>query len=195
MKRLTRAYLRSVHGQLALLGATFVAAAVLAVTAILLRDWFFERYVKEKYPSVGDLTRELAEGAAAGRLDAEDDSKLATMAAGSQGLDELYGLWIEEGDLDPAGRLARRLLELNGAGMLSRVRRTLAAGDPRQRARALDLLTLVSADGNRPEALELARYARRRASDRKETDLVRRADAVLEQLSPPHERLTNPAGS
>jgi hypothetical protein len=186
MIKLSRSYIRSVHGQLTLLGGTFLGAVALAVAALCVRGAFFERYVREKYPPAegleGGLTAEQAE-AQVRRV----DEKPAT-------LDRVYGAWIEDPGLDPEGRLARGLLAARGSEVLGRLRRTLTVGSPAQRGRALAWLALVTEEEQFPEALELGRFARQRALRRGEHDLLRQADAVLERLSPQrHGRLPIPS--
>ncbi len=117
------------------MGMTFVVAAALA--ALLATQLaFFEGYVRQKYPTATPATVRMADGAAAGEPFVVDEGweERAT---------ELYGLWMT-GEAD--GRpFAAALLAADPDGTLERVQRTLLAGSPEQRARALELLERAGA--------------------------------------------------
>jgi hypothetical protein len=185
--------LRTVHGEVLLFGATFLGAIVLALVAIGLRERFFEVYVREKYPPLTDHDREWARSLAAGDPDPERSKGLLGRLADGEARERIYGGWIENPDLDPEQRLGRRIGSEQGNWLLERLRRTLVAGNPGQRGRALAWLSLLP---ERPETLELVCFARTRALHRQEWDLLQQADAVLDQLSPPHDgRGTDSPGS
>jgi hypothetical protein len=171
--------LRSARGQMVLFGLTFLGAVALAVVALCLRDVFFEPFVREKYPALGEGDR-----ARAGELAAEnvEPGRLKELL-GEVNREAVYGAWVEEPDLDPARRLARRLAAAQPDWLLDRLTRTLVAGNPRQRARATQWLALLP-EGRRDEARALARFARTRAERRHEAELAEEADAVLHTLGP-----------
>src|SRR5205085_10290248 len=108
-----KAFVRSASGQLALLAVTYVGALVLALGSIALRDVFFERYVREKYPlldaGLEAAVREMAagQGRAGGLLAlAQERAKRQTddrwgerdpeAEALDRVLDTVYGAWIED---------------------------------------------------------------------------------------------------
>jgi hypothetical protein len=171
--KITRLWLRSVPGQLALLGGAYLGAVVLAVVALCLRGVFFERFIGETYRAAPeDLTAALR-AAAAGEATPEQLRRL------EEDPNLLYDVWMANADLDPQGRLARRLLARHGRLTLERVRRTLALGTAAQRGRALDLLALADEAELRPEVVQLCRYELRRARRRGEEGLAGRAVGLL----------------
>jgi hypothetical protein len=171
--RLNRLWLRSVPGQLTLLGVTYVGAVVLAVAALCLRSLLFEPYIRETYQTaerLGPLVRAVARGDAT-------REQLQQLDRENAGL--LYDAWLSDAELDPQGRLARRLFADHGPSIMERLRRTLVVGNAAQRARALQMLGFLAEPSLRPEALELVRYARQKAERRGETELERQAAALL----------------
>jgi hypothetical protein len=174
--KLSRVYLRSIRGQLTLLGVTYLGAVALAVVALCLRNWFFESTVREKYAPVPQSLQSLARDVAEGKGGKEQLEKLSLPE-----VDLLYGYWIDQPELDAEGRLIQCLLSSHGPLILSRVRRTLVCGNPQQRARAADILSLPP-EALRPEAIRLLQFARVRAQRRGEQTLARQASAVLDQL-------------
>jgi hypothetical protein len=175
--RLSTAYLRSVQGQLVLLAITLAGGILLAVAALCLRSVLFEPHIREKYP---ELSRKL-----------EADLKKRDRAAGDRvrklsprELRAVYGAWISAPDLDPRGWLADHLLALHGPALLGNIRQTLVVGNAEQRGRALALLGRVSAEDLKPEARRLGRYALDRSRRRREPELARQAEAVLDKLRP-----------
>jgi hypothetical protein len=169
MKLPSRAYLRSAPGQLALLAVAFAGAVVLAVAALVLRERFFEPFVREKYPPLEGRLRDVA-GLLAGKeiADQQRSELEKEVRETPRGVDAVYGGLIEDSDLDLDHRLERWLLRTGRADLLGRLRRTLAAGNERQRAGALRLLEWVAGEGD-DEAIALVRQARERARRRGET--------------------------
>lgn len=186
-----RAWLRTVRGQLALLAATFAAAVALAAAIVCLRGAVFERYVRETYPPAGSWARETARELSAPetpprRLEAiraaviEHARRAREVRKPAQDLEELYGLWLQEPELDPDGTLAVRLTGFVPDWVTDRLRRTLAAGNPDQRGRALRWLRAIAGLEETAERVRvLAAQARRRAAARGEEAVRLEAEAVL----------------
>jgi hypothetical protein len=192
MIRTWRTWLRSVEGQCALLAGTFAGAVILAIVPLILRERLFERYAYEKYPplegwaekAVGVLTSPLRRRADLERLGEEMQERIdkADPRQRYDVLERIYGAWIADPSLDPDGLLPRRLTRMQPDWVFARLRQTLAAGRPDQRARAVEWLRLIVTDPRLSEqSLALLRYARRRAENRGEEDLRRQAVAVLDQ--------------
>lgn len=80
MKPATRAYLRSVRGQLTLLAIVFAGAVMLAVVAVILRSWFFEPFVRE-WHSPTDVAGQLVNDLAGGAAGAEDITRAVEKVA------------------------------------------------------------------------------------------------------------------
>jgi hypothetical protein len=183
MKLPSRAFIRSVSGQLTLLGGTFVGAVVLAVTALLLRDRLFEPYIKEKYPPLEGRLLEVARELAGADLKEKDREKLEEeVRKTATGIDAVYGGLILSRDLDRQGRLAQWLIRRDRADLLGRLRRTLTVGNEEQRGGALRLLGRFADGKDSEEVVELAHQARERARRRGEAALVEEADSVLAYL-------------
>ncbi len=197
--KLNRRFLRSAPGQLSLLGGVYLGAAVLAIAALAVRSLFFEPLVREKYAPIPEKLQEKVRERGAGKIETraltdaieklaqeEADSppgqrarpvSAADRAAELAGL--IYGNWIDDTGLDPDNRLARSLTATYAGAIRERVRRTLVLGDPPQRRRAVQLLSLLDAE---PAVLELCRFALYRARRRGETTLAEEAQAVLDRL-------------
>jgi hypothetical protein len=196
--KFARIPIRSVQGQLGLLALTYAGGVMLAVLALCLRDIFFEKYIREKYPPLGEASGALVTRLAAGRGSVEDLDKLAEEQAKQRAgefpvervypqvqnelMDAVYGAWIEDPERDPDGNLARRLLSAKAEFIIARIRRTLAAGSPGQRLRAVEWLALGPPKDHETEWLDLALWARARSQRRGETELANRAGAVVHQL-------------
>ena len=172
--------LQTVRGQMTLFGVTFVGAIGLAVLALLLRDRLFEVYVRESYPPVSSGDRERVKELASEKLEPTRCDELLSELRGTDLRERTYGAWIDDPELDPANRLGQRFASAQLDWVLDRLQRTLVAGNPAQRARAVEWLKIMA---DRPEALELIRYARTRAVRRHERDLLRQAQTALEQAS------------
>lgn len=184
-------WLRSARGQLTLLGATFAAAVVLAVAIVGLRGAVFERYARETYPPAGAWAEEAARELSAPetspqRLDAigaaaAERARLARETRKTApDLEELYGLWLLNPAADPDDLLPVRLTRRVPEWVVDRLRRTLAAGNPDQRGRALRWLRAVAdLEETADRVRALADQARRRAAARGEDSIRLQAEAVL----------------
>ncbi|TNE85996.1 MAG: hypothetical protein EP330_23970 [Deltaproteobacteria bacterium] len=118
--------LRSPRGQVQLMAATLLGAAVFA-GALGTQQAFFERYIVEKPPPVEAATRRLAtrlDGGERVDLDSADRTRL-------------YELWLQEPGSAGAG-VAQALGEASD-WLCARVERSLVAGSTAQRLAAIDL--------------------------------------------------------
>jgi hypothetical protein len=202
---LTKVPIRSVQAQLGLMAIAYAGGVALAILAICLRGILFERFIREKYPPVSDRIDVILRNVARGEGSALQLESLARERVESQtsqvpiqtryvrALDEImdavYGAWIEEPTLDARGSLGRSLLSSEPSLIIARIRRTLAAGDLRQRSRVVEFLALGPPTDQQQEWLDLCRHAHTNAWRRGETELADRAVAVLRQLQ--GERETN----
>jgi hypothetical protein len=174
---LSRTAIRSVRGQLALLGAAYTGAVVLAVAALCLRSLVFERHIGEKHVPLSAELDALRQDLAAGDAGPERWRRLTESER-----DALYGAWIDAPERDPEKKLARLLLSREDPGTLGRIRQTLVVGKYEQRLHAVQLLALIPADDWTPEAAQLACYAQEQARRRGEPELVRQAEAARERF-------------
>lgn len=194
--KLHKTWLRSAAGQLSLLGVTYLGALALAGLSLPLRDVFFERYVREKYPPLTGQAERLTHDLAAGRAGAEEvrtlaDGLAARPAGGDRereaarraALDQLiwtlYGAWISEPALDPKNILRNCLLNDFSGSTIQRVRITLAVGNAFQRRRSVEFLTAPPARADSSEVADLLRYAAQRAERRGEGEIAALANAAL----------------
>jgi hypothetical protein len=170
-------WLRSVRGQLTLLGLAYAGAVALAIAALCTRSIFFERFIGESYKTASEELAVLLQAAAEGNA---DQHQLARLKDANP--DVLYEAWMGDDRLDRDGKLARYLFSVHGEVILDRARRTLALGTVAQRLRALDLLGWVELVELRPEAARLCRFALERARRRDEAELADRAGRLLTRL-------------
>jgi hypothetical protein len=176
---LNRDFIRSIRGQLALLGVTYIGAAGLAVVALIFRTSFFEYHVRERYPEPS--ARILAMIERGGRASASDDADALERLSASE-LDAAYGAWISDPAADPTGQTAVRVLWGNPDALIRRLRMTAVAGNLEQRRRALALLSYAKPEA-RDEAIALCRFLAERARRRGEWALVDEANHVLGRFS------------
>lgn len=186
-----KAWVRSVRGQLSLLAATLAGAVAVSVVIVCLRGVLFEHYVREKYPPAGAWAEEAARDLTVPDAPPTRLTEIRTAAAKmynlacetkrpAKELEELYGFWIENPHLDPHGSLAVRLTQYVPEWVVARLRRTLAAGSPTQRERALQwLLAIADVNEVAGSVRELATQARHRAATRGEESIRLQAEAVL----------------
>src|SRR5580693_2982768 len=112
--------LRTVPGQIALLGLVFFSASILGIFIICLRTSVFERYSRETYlPLEGyaeEASRILADSKSTDEQVAEVDKQLAQrMSAVTSNpqqsnvqfkdLERIYGAWIQDDSSDSSGYL------------------------------------------------------------------------------------------
>ena len=171
--RLSRPLLRSVAGQFTLLGVVFAGGIVLAGVALASRSWFFENFVREKYPETPERIQALLQ---------EFPKREELAKFPREDVERLFEAWIAREDFDPHGGLAQNMLATHSTLIFERVRRTLVAGNPQQRGRAVTLLAWAQGDEQKTEALRLCRWARDRAGRRQEAELAGQAQAVLGKL-------------
>ena len=180
--KLSKAYLRSVTGQLQVLAAVFAGALVLAVVTLSLRSALFERFVREKMKPLPEaLERDLA----------QDPTGRRCLDGAPEDTDLIYGAWIERDGLDPGGELARSMFTLKTERALERARVTLVAGSAAQRRRAVEFLSRAEGTEASRRAAELCRHAEARARRRGEEELLHRAESVEARL----ESSVRPPGS
>lgn len=174
--RAWRMWLRTVRGQLTLFGVTFAAAIVLAVVIVCLRDVLFERYVRETYPPAGAWASEAARDLSAPSTPPQRVESIGVEAVEKersarqngkpvQDLEELYGFWLLNPESDPDNLLPVRLTRHVPDWVIARLKRTLAAGNSDQFARARRWLRAIAdLDETRDRVQQLEAYADRRAA-------------------------------
>ncbi|MBI1247767.1 hypothetical protein GC197_07945 [bacterium] len=168
--------LRSAKYQGLLIIGVLFGAACLAVTALFLREIFFEKYVRETFQPVAEHVAARAKSLATSRLAAE------TNPVTNSEIDALYDAWIQTDELDSSGMLANHLFEINSEHMLARCCRTLVIGNQQQRLQALKLLEFAPATEHADQVRQLAEYAREKSKRRAEDNLVTAADGLLARL-------------
>jgi hypothetical protein len=173
---LHRDSVRSVWGQLVLLGLTYTGAGALAVVALCVRGYFFEYHARERYPETSPSIRAMIDQGAHATGAADELGPL-----GAAERDATYGAWISEPESDPKGRAALRLLWSNPDELIRKLRITCVVGNFQQRLRALELLSYAKEE-YRNESVALCRYLAERGRRRGEWALVDKADDVLRRL-------------
>jgi hypothetical protein len=163
--------LRTLKGQLLLLGAMFAASVALAVFIASERR-FFEKFIEEKYAPAPETLRPLADAAASGRLDAGEFNKLSQA-------DRLilYDDWMARPEGGP--RLTPAALLAADPGLyLARAERTIVSGRDDQKTRALKFLELA---GSR-DAIPILRKARQWSIRRRTFEMTAKITETLERL-------------
>ena len=164
--------LRTLKGQLLLLGAMFAGSVVLAVLIATQRP-FFEKFIAEKYGVLPASMKTLADGAAeSGKIDAEAFSKLT-----EEERLLLYDDWMTRPDPPPL-RTPAALVAADQKLYLARAERSLVGGSDNQKTRALKFLELAGSK----DAIPLLRKARQWSVKRRTLDLTAKITDVLERL-------------
>lgn len=193
-----RVYLRSVQGQLLLLGVAFAGAAVLAIIPRFFRDRIFEYYCREGYPPMDGAAEKAVQvlnrpGATNEQIvEVIDELRKRKGTVGPSveypGLERVYGSWIEDAGTRESGLVARRLTGSDRSWLrewtLNRLRTTLVTGNVEQREAAVEWIEAALGDEElkdetRAELRVLLEHARARALRRGEAGLASRAGTVL----------------
>jgi hypothetical protein len=173
-----RDFIRSIRGQLSLLGLTYTGAVALAVLALCFRSRFFEYHARESYPEPSARIVEMIEQAARAPVLAQASERHSEEERAA-----VYGAWMSDRAVDPTGQAALRLFWTNPDDTIRRLRITFVTGNLAQRMRALELLRFAKREVH-DEAIALGRYLAERARRRGEWALAEKADGVLRQLQP-----------
>ncbi|HYG81974.1 MAG TPA: hypothetical protein VD861_16370 [Pyrinomonadaceae bacterium] len=164
--------LRTLKGQLLLLGAMFAGSVVLAVVMATQRP-FFEKFIAEKYGYLPENVKTLADRVAdSGKIDTEAFSKLTPEERLL-----LYDDWMKRPD-PPPQRTPAALVAADPQLYLARAERSLVGGSDSQKTRALKFLELA---GSR-DAIPLLQKARQWSIKRRTPDLTAKIEDVLERL-------------
>ncbi|HKR00728.1 MAG TPA: hypothetical protein VJT09_08640 [Pyrinomonadaceae bacterium] len=162
--------IRTLKGQLLLLGVMFAGSVVLAVFITTQRG-FFEKFIEEKYGALPANLKPMADAAAEGKIDREAFNKLST--------DErllLYDDWMTRAE--PPPRTPPALVSADAGLYLARAERTLAGGREDQKLRALKFLELA----NSKEAIPVLQKARQWSIKRQTAELTVRITETLERI-------------
>jgi hypothetical protein len=163
--------LRTLKGQLLLLGAMFAGSIVLAVFIATQRG-FFEKFIEEKYGVLPASMKTLADAAAGGKIDEEAFKKLSQAERLL-----LYDDWMARPDPQPA-RTPSALVAADSALYLARAERSLIGGREDQKMRALKFLELAESK----MAVPLLQKARQWSIKRKTFELTAKITETLERL-------------
>lgn len=163
--------LRTVKGQLLLLGAMFAGSIVLAVFIATQRG-FFEKFIEEKYGQLPASMKPLADAAAEGKIDGEAFKKLSQAERLL-----LYDDWMARPDPPPA-RTPEVLVAADSALYLARAERTLVGGSEDQKLRALKFIELARSK----LAVPLLQKARQWSIKRRTIQLTARITETLRSL-------------
>jgi len=163
--------LRTLKGQLLLLGAMFLGSAVLALFLATQRG-FFEKYIEENYVELPVSLKPLADAAAEGRLDQASFEKLSRAERLI-----LYDDWMARPGPPPA-RTPSALVAVDSGLYLARAERTIVSGREDQKMRALRFLELA---GSR-DAIPILRKARQWSLKRKTAELTAKITETLDHL-------------
>ena len=168
---MNRQELRTLRGQLVLLGGLFAVCAATAVAMASQRE-FFEQFLYERYTPVSADVSEASEAAATGRLDRQRFDRLSDAKRLA-----LYEEWISRSEPLPAAT-PPNLVGLSGMLYIHRAERTIVCGNTEQRGKALKFLELSEC----PEAIPVLRKAGRWAQRRKMSALAAQIEKTISRL-------------
>lgn len=174
----TLRYLRTTHGQLAVLGVVYGGAVLVALVAVVFFGDWFEASVYEKFKtSASDRLRKLADDVAAGR---EQDTAVRDLSEAE--VLQVYALWIDESDIDPRRKLAVAMCRFHSERLLGNIRRTLVVGNSKQRLKSLEFLGTMSDQRDIVSARQLCEFALQRSQRCGEQDVSESASALLRRF-------------
>ncbi|MBM83686.1 MAG: hypothetical protein CMJ78_24265 [Planctomycetaceae bacterium] len=170
-------YLRSARGQLTLIAVVLVGAVVMAAISVGLRSLFFDGTIRQKLPSATEQVQKIVERITEGKGDIARVDEFT-----DRELQEVYGLLINEPEVDTERIISARLSSQHTGYMLRQLRVTHVVGNQIQRTQALELMNLINDPKVAQEALKLGRFALRRAKNRQEPAIVKKATSVIRHL-------------
>ena len=163
--------LRTLKGQLLLIGGMFAGSIVLAVFIATQRG-FFEKYIEEKYGVLPASMKPLADSAAEGKIDMEAFNKLQQAERLL-----LYDDWMTRAE-PPPPRTPAALVAADSGLYLARAERTLAGGRDDQKLRALKFLELAESK----EAVPILQKARQWSIKRRMALMTEKITETLERI-------------
>jgi hypothetical protein len=163
--------LRTLKGQLLLLGAMFAGSIVLAIFIATQRG-FFEKFIEEKYGVLPASMKTLADAATEGKIDEEAFKKLSQAERLL-----LYDDWMARPN-PPPERTPSALVAADAALYLARAERSLIGGREDQKMRALKFLELAESK----MAVPLLQKARQWSIKRRTFELTAKITETLERL-------------
>ena len=171
--------MRTPRGQLTMLLASYVVAAAVGAGVLVCRPWF-QQWIRYKPRSFAVDAQKLE------TLVGADDTRAGEALAGlsESEFSGLYGRWLNDSQIDPAGRLGQRLLTARPELILRLVRDTVVAGNRVQILRAAPLLAKFGDGPAREEAIRVLRFAVQRAERRGDAETARLLNATLQQMGP-----------
>lgn len=163
--------LRTLKGQLLLLGGMFAGSVVLAVFLATQRG-FFEKFIEEKYGALPANLKPLVDAAAEGKLDGEAFNKLSQAERLL-----MYDDWMTRPDPPPT-LTPSALVAADSALYLARAERTLLSGREDQKLRALKFMELAGSK----TAIPHLQKARQWSIKRRTLKLTAKITETLERL-------------
>ena len=160
--------LRTLRGQLLLLGGLF-ASCMVAAALMASQRGFFEKFIKEKYQELPASLKTMADNAVNGRLDKEAFTRLSP----AQRL-ALYDDWMLRPEPPPA-QTPRALVTADPDLYFARAERTLVCGSSGQKLRALKFLKLARSKDAIPMLKRVHEWAVKRRT-------LRLAEAITETI-------------
>lgn len=169
-KRLSPDDLRSLTGQLFLIGGLFAGSVVLAA-GIATQRKFFEKYRSETYQTLPANLKPLADSAVDGDFSAPEIIQFQHLPQPDRL--RLYDEWMTA--TNPSHLVPRLLTRLDAPLYLMRAERTLVCGNPDQQRRAVFFLE----QSTHPEAIPILQKALSWAEQRHDRALVERIQSAL----------------
>ena len=170
-KRLSPDDLRSLTGQLFLIGSLFAGSVVLAA-GIATQRKFFEKYRSETYQALPANLKPLADSAADGNFSTSEISHFQRLPQPDRL--RLYDDWMVA--TNPSDLVPHLLTRLDAPLYLTRAERTLVCGNPDQQRRAVFFLE----QSTHPEAIPILQKALSWAEQRHDHALVERIQQALQ---------------
>ncbi|MBI4747633.1 MAG: hypothetical protein HY774_04050 [Acidobacteria bacterium] len=170
-KRLSPDDLRSLTGQLLLIGGLFAGSVVLAA-GIATQRTFFEKYRSETYQALPANLKPLVDSAVDGDFSVSEITQFQHLPQPDRL--RLYDDWMLAAN--PSDLAPRLLTRLDAPLYLTRAERTLVCGNPDQQRRAVFFLE----QSNHSEAIPILQKALNWAEQRHDTALVEQIQQALQ---------------
>lgn len=171
-----RQRMRTMRGQLIMIGGAIVGGLFLAIVALAVRPWLFEPYIRQRFPELTAAQKATIERIESGEMQPSDFESLSVTAA-----TRIYGSLIN-GELEDLQKTASRgLIEFHSEVVISNLKITVASGSHEQIGNALEIVSEL--EGRQPEELRTTlEFIQRRSARTGAQKILAQASNLISQL-------------
>lgn len=172
-----RRRMRTMAGQLTLIGCAYLGAVAMAIAAHFVRPMVFDPYIRQRTPEANEKFVDRLQDMADAVVSADS---LKEYTAGQVHI--AFGILIDGKIKDHEKIVTRRLAEYQSRDVIVKLRITAATGSESQQQQAIGMLRAASDFLPSGEAVKICRYIREQARRRGRSKLHEAADQAVQQL-------------